>query len=388
MVYIPRVLEETLKTSLTTSKVLLLLGARQVGKTTLIEQALLRRRALNMDVEVDRARVMAAAKLAPEEAVRSLGAGKGDVLVIDEAHRVPDIGRITKGWYDARVPVKIVLLGSSSATLLDIAAAELTGRNEKLWLTPLLFTEVLQQQAWFSRAHEPASLHQLFADQIAALLLDRVVYGSYPEAYLAHEPQQYLTNLSSDYLLKDIFTESIVRSPDDVRRLLAELASNVGQTLSVNQLATRLHISRQTVRRYLDLLEGIFVIFSLPAYHTDPEKEITKSRKYYFWDNGVTNALQREWVVSPSRSDIEALWENWVIAEIMKQSCTFRRPEDLFFWQSRNGSVVDLIVKQGSVLHPFDISFVLHDKPSRAFTNVYGLEPTVLHPHNCLEFLV
>lgn len=388
MSYIPRVLEIELKKSFATPKVVLLLGARQVGKTTLIERVAPRGAALNMDIEVDRARVIGAAKLSPADAVRSLGVAAGEILVIDEAHRVPDIGRITKGWYDAKVPVKIVLLGSSSATLLDIAAAELTGRNEKLWLTPLLFSEVIQQQSWFSNAYAADALQENFGEQIRTLLLNRLVFGNYPEAYLSDEPEQYLTNLSSDYLLKDIFTESLVRSPDDVRRLLLELARNIGQTLSVNQLATRLHLSRQTIQRYLDLLEGIFVIFSLPAYHTDAAKEITKSHKYYFWDNGVKNALQREWVVSPSRSDIAALWENWVIAEIMKQSKTYRRHEDLFFWQSRNGSTVNLVVKQGSTLHPFDISFSGEARPSRSFEGLYGVQSTAITPQTILRFLI
>lgn len=387
MTYIPRVLEATLKNSLSSRKVLLLLGARQVGKTTLIEQVFPHAQALNMDIDVDRSRVTAAARLAPAESIRSLGAGDNNILIIDEAHRVPDIGRITKGWYDAKVPIKIILLGSSSATLLDIAAAELTGRNEKIYLTPLLFSEIIRHQAWYSAHHTPDALQAHFPDQIQSLLLGRLVFGSYPEAYLTSQPEQYLTNLSGDYLLKDIFTESLVRSPDDVRRLLLELARHLGASLSINQLATRLRLARPTIQRYLDLLEGIFVIFSLPAFHTDPEREVSKSRKYYFWDTGVKNALQREWVVSPSRSDIDALWVNWVIAEIMKQSRTQNRQEDLFFWQSRNGSVVDLVVKQGSVLHPFDISFTDRARSSRSFINMYRTVPQLIHPSTILDFV-
>jgi uncharacterized protein len=387
--YISRFLEKQLEATLKTPKILFLLGARQVGKTTLIGH--IRRELsgelLNMDIDVDRARLLAAAKLAPAEAVRSLGGGR--VLVIDEAQRVPDIGRICKGWYDAGVPTKVVLLGSASATLLDTAAAELAGRNDKLWLTPLLFAEVLHEQKWFNPQRPAAEVQQDFAEQIRSLLLNRLVFGSYPEAYLSEEPQQYLSNLSGDYLLKDIFTASLVRSPDDVRRLLFELAKEIGHTVTVAQLATRLAISRPTVQRYLDLLEGIFVIFSLPSYATDPAKEVTKSHKYYFWDTGVKNALQREWVVSENRSDIDQLWQNWVIAEVAKQSRTWRRQEDLFFWRSRNDSTVDLVVKQGSVLHPFNIRF---DKNaaghSRSFARMYGVETKTIHPGNVLEVLL
>lgn len=387
--YISRLLEEQVQSVLGNHKVLFLLGARQVGKTTLIERVAASGRGelLNMDIAVDHARLLAAAKLAPHDAVRSLGASK--VLVIDEAQRVRDIGRICKGWYDAKVPTKIVLLGSSSATLLDSAAAELAGRNEKLWLTPLLFREILQQQRWFIPGHSPAALHRDFPDQIHSLVLQRLVFGSYPEAYLTDTPREYLTNLSSDYLLKDIFTESLVRSPEDVRRLLLELAREIGNIVSIAQLATRLGISRQTVKRYLELLEGIFVIFSLPSYATNPVKELTKSYKYYFWDTGVKNALQREWVVSDQRSDVAALWENWVMAEIFKQSVTFRRHEDLFFWRSRNDSSVDLVVRQGSALHAFDIRFDPSvARPSRSFAVAYGVQPQTIHPENFLDFIL
>lgn len=388
MAYIPRLIEGQITELMKNQKVLFLLGARQVGKTTLIEHMLDTRSGalLNMDIEVDRARLRAAAKLEPEESVRSLG-GK-DVLVIDEAHHVSEVGRVVKGWYDAHVKTKIVLLGSSSATLLDIASAELTGRNEKMWLTPLLFQEILNQQKWFDEGRSPDTIHEHFGEQIKSLLLGRLIFGSYPEAYLEDNPQSYLTNLSSDYLLKDIFTKSLVRSPEDVRRLLLELASELGNTIAVAQLATRLHLSRQTVERYLDLLEGIFVIFSLPAYHTDPIKEVTKSCKYYFWDTGVKNALQREWVMSGNRSDINALFENWVIAEMFKQSRTYNRDEDLFFWQSRNDSTVDLIVRRGSTIHPFDIRFSPHTaRASRSFVSTYNVIPQLIHPGNILKYL-
>lgn len=387
--YVPRILEEDIQASFQNHKILFLLGARQVGKTTLIEHILGESSGelLNMDMEVDRARLKEAAHLTAEEGMRALATG--DVLVIDEAQRVSDIGRIVKGWYDARVKTKVLLLGSSSATLLDHAAAELVGRNEKLWLTPLLFKEVLQQQKWFRPDQTPLQLNQYFAKQIRALLMQRLVFGSYPEAYLAADPRSYLTNLINDYLLKDIFTKSLIRSPEDVRRLLIELAQEIGNTVAVSQLATRLKISRQTVQRYLDLLEGIFVIFSLPAYATDPIKEVNKSSKYYFWDTGVKNALQREWTISSNRSDIDALWENWVIAEVVKISRTYGRHEDLFFWRSRHDSNVELIIKQGTTLHPFNIRFdPSENTPSRSFETAYRQKPRIIHPGNVLEILL
>lgn len=117
--------------------------------------------------------------------------------------------------------------------------------------------------------------------------------------------------------------------------------------------------------------------------------EVTKSYKYYFWDTGIKNALQREWTVSNKRSDIDALWENWVMSEIMKMSRTYRRHEDLFFWRSRHGSNVDLVVKQGSRLHPFNINFDSNvSGHSRSFARAYGVETKTIHPNNVLEMLL
>ena len=389
--YIPRLLEEQLEASLQNRKVLFLLGARQVGKTTLVENLLqgCDGALLNMDIEVDQARLRSAAKLTPAEALKSLGAA--EVLVIDEAQRVEEIGQIAKGWYDANVTPNIILLGSASDALLKTAAAELTGRNEKLWLTPLLFKEVLAEQTWWpSQARTSVSeLVSDFGEQLQALMLERLVFGSYPEALQASDPADYLTNLSSDYLLKDLFTGSLVRSPEDVRRLLLELAQELGQTVSVAQLASRLSLARQTVTRYLELLQNIFVIFELPAYSTDSFTEITKSSKYYFWDTGVKNALQREWTVSAQRSDMASLWENWVIAEVLKLHRTTGRHDELYFWRSRNDSTVDLVIKQGTQVTPLDIRLDAHGySPSRSFASTYEAIPRALTPETALELLL
>src|SRR3989344_3780501 len=296
--YIPRLLDAQIEKAFSNQKVLFLIGPRQVGKTTLVRHILARHKGkmLNMDIASRRKRLEEASRLDPAQAVTMLGGV--EVLIIDEAQRVDDIGRICKGWYDDEVKTKIILLGSSSATLLGKAAAELTGRNEKLWLTPLLLREIIEQQDWFYNKYDARSLQQGFPEQIQALIQSRLIFGNYPEAYLSPDPRTYLVNLTNDYLLKDLFTDSLVRLPEDVRRLLVELANSVGTTLSGQQLSTRLNLSRQTIERYLSLLEGIFVIFNLPAYSTDRIKEVHRSQKYYFWDNGVMNALREAWTVS------------------------------------------------------------------------------------------
>jgi len=180
----------------------MLLGARQVGKTTLVEP-LVREQGgllLNCDLEVDRARLLAASTLSPQEAMQLLG--NPPLLVIDEAQSLPAIGRIVKGWYDADVQTKIVLLGSSSLNLLDQTAEPLTGRNEKLYLTPLLFAEVLKSRTWFSSGITKPMLTTQFAEQVQTLLLQQMVYGSYPETVTTNDKEKYLLNLTADYLLR------------------------------------------------------------------------------------------------------------------------------------------------------------------------------------------
>lgn len=387
--YIPRLLESDIRASLASKKVLFLLGARQVGKTTLVKKVLEGKGGvlLNMDIAADRARFLAAAQLDPGEGMKTLGATT--VLVIDEAQRYPDIGRIVKGWYDSDVGVKMILLGSSSLNLLDAAAEALTGRNEKQWLTPLLFAEILPQQSWYQQVFTANQLTGQFSAQLQALLPPLLVFGSYPEAYLTAAKEEYVLNLVADYLLKDVMVSSLVRSVEMVRKLLQLLAYQVGSEVSTSELAGTLGMSRQTLDRYLDLLEKTFVIFRLPSLSTNPRKEISKSKKIYFWDTGVKNALQNEFSLSPQRSDIGSLWENWVVAEFAKRNLMLHLHQDLFFWRTRGGSEVDLVVKKGRAIQAYEIKWAPGKLSSRTgFADRYGVTPHVVHRENFFVHLL
>jgi len=380
--YLKRSAEQPLKDILAGDKVGIILGARQVGKTTLVEHVLEGQAAafLNFDVEVDKARFRAAAALAPGDALRSLG--NPPLLVIDEAQRLPEASRVIKGWHDAQLPVKFLLLGSSSLDLLDQAAESLTGRNRKLVLPPLLFSEALGTQAWAGAQATPGHLRQHFAPQLRAFLMQRLAFGSYPEIVTSGEPAKLLRELSSDYLWKDLLQTGIVKTPDLIKRLLSLLAHQAGAEVSVNELATQLHMARPTVDRYLDLLEQTFVIFRLPSFSTNPRKEIAKSQKVFFWDTGIRNALLN--AVSPDefRPDIGALWENWVIAEVAKRNALLGSPTELFFWRTRAQSEVDLVAKQGNALRAFEVKWSARRISGRAFRDAYGVEVEPLRPDN------
>ena len=376
--YLKRLAERSLRDILAGDKVGIVLGARQVGKTTLVEHVLAQQGAafLNFDVEVDKARFAAASALSPTDALRSLG--DPAVLVIDEAQRLPEASRIVKGWHDARLPARFLLLGSSSLDLLDQAAESLTGRNRKLVLPPLLFSEALATQAWATRESAPEHLRGHFGPQLRAFLMQRLAFGSYPEVATGGNPIQLLRELSSDYLWKDVLQTGLVKTPDLIRRLLTLLAHQAGSEVSINELATQLQMTRPTVDRYLDLLEQTFVIFRLPAFSTNPRKEIAKSQKVFFWDTGIRNALLNAYSTDEFRPDIGALWENWVVAEVAKHNVLLGSPAELFFWRSRAKSEVDLVVKQGSALRAFQIKWSSRRVSGRAFRDAYGVDVELL----------
>ena len=377
--YIKRDAERLLKDLLEGDKIGVILGARQVGKTTLVERVLGGRSAtfLNLDVEVDKSRFLAAASLSPRDGLRSLGSP--EVLVVDEAQRLPGTSRIIKGWHDSRVAAKVVLLGSSSLDLLDQAAESLTGRNRKLVLPPLLFSETLGTQEWATPGATSGHLREHFAPQLRTFLLQRLSFGSYPEIVTSGQPVRLLRELSSDYLWKDVLQAGLVKTPDLIKRLLMLLAHQAGSEVSVNELATQLQMARPTVDRYLDLLEQTFVIFRLPSFSTNPRKEIAKSQKVFFWDTGIRNALLSAFSTDVFRPDIGVLWENWVIAEIAKRNALLGSPAELFFWRTRGQSEVDLVVKQAGTLQAFEIKWSPRRVSGKAFRDAYGVDVQCIH---------
>ena len=378
--YIKRQAEDALRQALASDKVILVLGARQVGKTTLVEHVLRGEAArfLNFNVEIDKAHFLVAAALAPTEALRMLGAPK--VLVLDEAQRLPETARIVKGWHDAKVPVRLVLLGSSSLDLLDQSAESLTGRNRKLVLPPLSFAEALRSQTWGETVLDHPAARPAFAAPLRAFLLQRLAFGGYPEVVLSADPRRLLRELSADYLWKDILQTGLVKTPDLIRRLLQLLAHQAGSEVSVNELATQLQMGRPTVERYLDLLERTFVIFRLPAFSTNPRKEISKSQKVFFWDTGIRNALLNAFAADEFRPDIGAVWENWVIAELAKRNVLLGSPCELFFWRSRTQAEVDLVLKGERGLRAFEIKWNPRRAGSAAFRAAYGVDVEPVGP--------
>lgn len=378
--YIPRILEENINKSIKNNKILILLGARQVGKTTLLKKIISASTGtiINLDIGVDLSKFESASKMVPNEALRFLGGGK--ILVIDEAHKYPDTGRIVKGWYDFGIDKKVILSGSSPLNLLGNHAESLAGRNEKLFLSPLLFEEVLSNQSWYLKDN-------ILENQTLSLIDKLMVYGSYPEALINDDPEKYLLNLVSDTLLRDLLQEGLVRSSTVIKKLLLLLAYQIGSEVSVSELSRNLEVSRLTVGKYLDLLEKVYVIFRLPSYSTNPRKEIVKSQKIYFWDVGIRNALINEFKMPESRTDIGALWENFVISEFAKDNLMKEKNNNLYFWRTRDGSEVDLVVKDKNNLKAFEIKYGKNKAGNKkSFFDKFGEKVDIINKQNFVGF--
>jgi predicted AAA+ superfamily ATPase len=198
------------------------------------------------------------------------------------------------------------------------------------------------------------------------------------------EPEPLLRELSADYLWKDVLQTGLVKTPEAIKRLLLLLAHQAGSEVSVNELSKRLQMARATVDRYLDLLEQTFVIFRLPAFATNPRKEITKSKKIYFWDTGIRNALLRSFSPAEFRPDIGKLWENWVVAEAAKSNAPLGFPADLHFWRTKAQSEVDLVVHRNGKLRAFEIKWSPRRISGRAFRDAYGVRVEPITPDNPL----
>lgn len=366
---------------LDSGKIVVVLGARQVGKTTLLRQFLSSKNALmlNFDIAIDAARFKAASVLPPSDGLKTLG--NPDFLVIDEAQREPDTARIVKGWYDAGVATKIVLLGSSSMNLQS-QSESLTGRNRKIHLMPFTVSECLLCESWYREEYTWDILQNHFGEQFKATLVKSMVFGCYPEVVVSEDKETILRDLAADYLWKDILHAGLVKTPDLIKRLLMLLAYQSGSEVSVNEIAQQLQLARATVERYLDLLEETFVIFRLHSFSTNPQKEISKGKKVFFWDTGIRNAILNSFACHELRNDIGQLFENFLIAEIMKRNTLQSSPVDAYFWRTVSRSEVDLVLKRDGELLPFEMKWGYKHGKSNAFKTAYGAEVKTLSPYN------
>ena len=373
---IERRLANVISSLLTNQKVMLVYGARRVGKTVLIRQVSEKYagKTLFLNGEDASTEVMFRERTAAH--YRQLLSGV-DLLIIDEAQNIPEIGKILKLIVDDVENIQVIASGSSSFDLRNQTGEPLVGRSYTFHLSPLSAEEWLTQI--------PAA--QLYMD-----LEERLVYGNYPELLSIksfEQKQMYLSELAQSYLLKDILTLDGIKNSSKMYNLLRLVAFQMGSEVSYDELGKHLSLSRNTVEKYLDLLAKTFVIYRLPAYSRNPRKEVSKAGKWYFYDNGIRNAVIGDFRPLAIRQDVGALWESYMISERMKLNDNRHDTSMYYFWRTYNGQEIDLIEESNGELKAFE--FKWGDKkpkcPSSFKDNYPDVPFTSVNKSNFIDFV-
>ena len=360
---------------LPTDKAVLIQGSRQVGKTTLIEQLTARYRRvlwINGDDILDREAWGDVGRDAVLQQVADY-----DCVVIDEAQRIRNVGLAIKMVIDANLHKAVFISGSSSLNLNSTITEPLTGRKWTFELFPFTYGEI------------EANLGL----RVARRRLDSMlVHGTYPEVFTAESRgERRLREIASSYLYKDVLEYGNIKKPDVLVKILRALAYQVGSTVSIHEISKLVRVDAKTVERYIDLLEDSYVIFRLPPLSSNPRKELSTSRKIYFYDNGIRNVLIDDLQPYAGRNDRGGLWENYVISEFHKAVAYGGRGGRLFFWRSRNGAEVDLILQRNSRYFAYEIKANPKKRGSfaRSFQDAYQIEDMqTVHPDNFTEQLL
>ncbi|MCX8027192.1 MAG: ATP-binding protein [Thermodesulfovibrionales bacterium] len=331
-------------TLLQKGKVLVIYGARQVGKTTLLKAYLTNSRFKSLYCSGDN--IVVQSVLSSQDLNKiSEFVEDYELIAIDEAQKVPNIGMSLKMIVD-NMPEKLVIAtGSSSFELSQNIGEPLTGRKITVQLFPIALKELALDLNRF---------------EIRQRLNEFLIFGMYPEVITAETKTKKITILietADSYLLKDILTLERVKSPKVLLNLLKLLAFQIGNLVSVNELATQLGIDAKTVSRYLDLLEKGFVIRSVSGFSKNPRKEVTKKQKYYFIDNGIRNAVIRQFNDIEDRNDIGALWENFVFMERQKKLTYEGFYGYTYFWRSFTGNEIDIVEEKDGRIYGYEIKW-------------------------------
>ena len=326
------------------NRVVVLYGARQVGKTTLVQSFLAGYKGSKeyyTGDDLEFAEIISSCSL---EVFRKMFTGLS-LLVIDEAQRIENIGRATKLIVDNIEGIKVILTGSSSFDLANKTGETLTGRKKVLTLYPISQNEILSVKTNLSTKLS---------------LAENLVYGAYPAVLSARtyrEKKERLREIVNSYLLKDILIFNLVKNSKVVRDLLKLLSFQVGSESSLNELASSLEIDKNTVSRYVDLLEKSFVIFSLGGLSRNLRKEVYKSQKYYFYDLGVRNALIANLNSIDLRDDVGKLWENFLLIERLKRNSYTEQYPNYYFWRTYDKKEIDFIEETGGRMKAYEFKW-------------------------------
>jgi len=373
---VTRDIENIIFNQIQPGKVIRLYGARRVGKTVLSEVLTQK---LNVRTEVFNGEDFNTTRILGE---RSLSNYKQlfsdtDLIVIDEAQYIKDIGLILKLIVDNLKNIAILITGSSAYNLFKETGEPLVGRSYSFKLYPFSIHEISQFRS---------------KTTILKYLDDFLIYGSYPEVVFLEnyqEKQNYLLDIVNSYLLKDILMIDGIKNSAKMRNLLRLIAFQSGSEVSYDEIGKQLALSRNTVEKYLDLLSQTYIIYRLPAFSKNPRKEISKSGKWYFYDNGIRNALIGDFRPLSKRDDTGILWENFIIAERMKYHNNKRHHVNFYFWRSYSDQEIDLIEEYDGNITATEIKF--SKKSVKCPSSFKKLYPTAdfkfINRYNLFEFI-
>lgn len=367
---ISRLLKSVIQTKMYRGKAILVMGPRQVGKTTLVKMLVKECSGKTLFLNCD------------DPAVRSmldhptLGAlsrmvGTAKLLVIDEAQRVMDIGITLKLIIDNLPDAQCLVTGSSAFELSNKINEPLTGRKFEYHMYPISVEELIQHTTEFEEKR---------------LLETRLIFGMYPDVINnPGDERDVLMNLTTSYLYKDLFAFQDIRKPQILSRFLEAVALQLGSEVSISELANVVGVDVKTLEKYLDLLEKSFIIFRLRSFSRNERNEIKKSRKIYFYDNGIRNAVISNFKPLSLRTDTGALWENFLVSERMKRNTYHSLYPHTWFWRTKQQQEIDYLEDVDGELSAFEFKWKENKKTSFpvTFTKAYPeAKLTVIHPGN------
>jgi len=376
MVYIPQKQIENLNRYLVPGKVVIIYGARRTGKTTLIQHYLESVSDKYLLVTGDDILVRQYLESQSLQTLKDF-IGNHSLLVVDEAQNVRQIGHNLKLIIDNIPKIRIIATGSSSFDLARDIGEPLTGRKYTLKLFPISQLEL-------------SSIENRLQTQ--SNLESRLVYGSYPEVILMESNRlrtEYLRELVNAYLFKDILALEGVKQSDKLLRLLQLLAFQIGKEVSLNELGQQLGMSKNTVERYLDLLEKVFIIFRRIGFNRNLRKEISKNHRYYFLDTGIRNTLIDNLNPLTMRNDLGCLWENYIVVERLKRREYLQEGGGAYFWRTYDRKEIDLVEEAGGKLHGYELKWKQQIvKPPSDWTRAYPeAQFDLIHKDNYLDFI-
>lgn len=344
MEHIKRILQDKIEERLVPGKAVLIYGARRVGKTVLLKEIVKKTDGKTIILNGEDIDVHNMLQNRSVSNFHQLFSGI-DLLAIDEAQNIPQIGQVIKLIVDEIDGIKVIATGSSSFDLLNKIGEPLVGRASQFVLSPFSIKEIAQQQNGI---------------EIKQNLASRLIYGSYPEVVGMTRndmKEEYLREIVNAYLLKDILAIDGLRNSAKMNRLLQLIAYQVGDEVKYDELGKQLGMHRDTVEKYLDLLSKVFVIYRVGAFSRNMRKEVSKAGKWYFYDNGIRNAVMGNFKDVNNRQDMGELWENFFITEKMKNNQNQLLHQQLHFWRTYDQQEIDLIVESSDAINAYEMKW-------------------------------